>query len=215
MDGIALHAIALAALPLAAVGVALRWQRRPTDHQLALALLPAALLMMWDLIPCLCWERHPFRQHGIGGMATFVAFAFVGPTLLRRVVGFGALLITLALGMHYDALITSGRWTSVPDLERRSIGINQGMLRRVQADVDACVAASSGAPLAPGWLRESDLARNCKRLRDLPRPHARRSANHQWHSVLTGLFRRNEVHRDFWFTEGAEMNIEIRDRPKG
>lgn len=211
---VTLHAVALALLPVLTIAAVAKSPARPRLTEIAVAALfgAAVFMILAPSFSTCCDEPLQWRQLLIPTACAMTAIVFVRPKELSLAIALSSLMLAFLLAFHFAALLGTHRWTGKRNLASQSAGIARRRLSDIQSELRV---VQDDASYPPCWLR--DHPNEKAKWSAMIMPPKDSWSESAWHSWLTGLYRRHDLDRDFWFPGGkladAADKIELRERP--
>jgi len=205
---VTLHAIALIVLPLATlIAIVLRPRHTRVHEWLLLGIIPLAAGVLTGVsLPCLCFRPHAWSQVFIPAACLAASLVGIRPRGLRVLFAVVSLSLLVGLWLHHEALLDSGQWTS-PELARHSSRARaqislSGLKRELRS-----IGEADHTAYPAGWLEALPLKVTAE-------PEPEQAAGAAWHTWITGLYRRVDSRREFWYPGGtptvAAESVELR-----
>jgi len=211
---VTLHAITLSLLPVLTIAAVAKSPARLRLTEIAVAALfgAAVFMILAPSFSTCCDEPLQWRQLLIPTASAMTAIVFVRRKELSLAIALASLMLAFLLAFHFAALLGSRGWTGKRNLAQQSVGMARRRLLDIQAELRGVQDDTSYPPC---WLRDHPIRELA--IAGAVRPPSDSWSEPAWHSWLTGLYRRHDIDRDFWYPGGrlseAADKLELRERP--
>ncbi len=211
---VTLHALTLIFLPVVTIAAICLSPARPRLGTVFAASLVGAFMVViiGPTFTTCCEEPLQWRQITIPTACAAFAIVFISNRRASSGITFMSLALAFVLAEHAHRLRGLNQWTGMPNLSSLSAGRAKNRLKEIGSRL---VELKDTAKYAPCWLRDHPNERIA--IEGMVMPPRDSRAEPSWHTWLTGLYRRYDIDRDFWYPGGtlpeAAERLELRARP--